>query len=84
MTSVLLPDVFGDFPVDHKSVIDKELLAGLDGGDRMNEYAVAGFDGFAVCIAGMVQESRAVPPRLPSITWPFERPNTKVCPTSER
>jgi hypothetical protein len=50
----------------------------------MNENTITRFNRFAVRFACVVQETCAVPPRLPSITRPSESPNTKVWPASAR
>ena len=44
MTGVLGPNVPGDLAVDFEAVIDKQLLAWLDGSEGMNEYAIARLD----------------------------------------
>lgn len=46
--------------VDDKAVIDKQLLAWLDGSECMNEDAVAGFDYLAVGQTRMVQKASTV------------------------
>jgi hypothetical protein len=60
MTCVLNTDVFGNLTVDLEAVIDKQLLAGIDGDECVNEYAIARLDCLAVGCAGMVKETGAV------------------------
>ena len=52
---MLCADVVGDRAVSHQAVVDKQLFAGMDGPDGMNEHATAGCKGLAVWDARMVQ-----------------------------
>ena len=60
MTCILGPDVIGDLAVDRKSVIDEQLVPGLDISERMNEYAIARLDCLAVGSTRIVQAAGAV------------------------
>ena len=60
MTCVLGPNVPGDRAVNFEAVIDKQLLAWLDGSECVNEYAIARLDCLAGGCAGMVKETGAV------------------------
>ncbi len=84
MTGIFGPDVLADFAVNDKTVIYEKLFAGPDGGDCMNEHAIARLDCLAVGRTRMVRKRAQFPPRLPSITRPSERPKTNVWPTPDR
>ena len=60
MTGVLGPNVPGDLAVDFEAVIDKQLLAWLDGSEGMNEYAIARLGCLAIGCARVVQKAGAV------------------------
>ena len=60
MTGVLGPNVPGDLAVDFEAVIDKQLLAGIDGDECVNEYAIARLDCLAVGSTRIVQAAGAV------------------------
>ena len=60
MTCIPGPNVPGDLAVDHEAVIDKQLLAWLDGSERVNEYAIARLDCLAIGYARVVQKAGAV------------------------
>ena len=60
MTYILGPNVPGDRAVNFEAVIDKQLLAWLDGSECMNEYAIARLGCLAIGCARVVQEAGAV------------------------
>ncbi|MDH6153296.1 hypothetical protein OKW46_007286 [Paraburkholderia sp. WSM4179] len=85
MTGVHFPKFLGDIAIDDEAVVNEKFVTGLDGSDRMNKNPITGLDCLAVGCACMVQEAERalLPPRLPSITRPSDRPKIKVCPFSD-
>ncbi|EEF27585.1 conserved hypothetical protein [Ricinus communis] len=60
MTCVLRPDLVADFAINDKAIVDKQLLAGIDRSERVNEHAIAHLDGPAVGFARVIQKPCAV------------------------
>jgi hypothetical protein len=58
---ILGTDIVCDLTVDAQAVVNEKLFAGANSFARVNEYAIAGFNGFAVWVARVIQESRTVP-----------------------
>jgi|SRR6516164_232596 len=61
VTCILGTDVVIDLTIDGQAVVNEKLFAGANSLARVNEYAIAGFNGFAVWVARVIQESRTVP-----------------------
>lgn len=77
MTCIHIPDVHGDIAIDYEAVVDEQLVASPDGGDGMNKNPIVGFAS-QFGVHAWLRKRALLPPRMPSITRPSERPKTKV------